>query len=120
MTKEHVMKEHLDAYRYYFPFASIELFNLDSMVEKTGELPRRFERFEPYDEKELNGESEIHGLISDIKDFSKIVVFGKTGGGEPFCLDYRGSLQEPKVIFWSNGLVEGQVNRLRAPNKTGC
>jgi SMI1/KNR4 family protein SUKH-1 len=77
-------------------YASVETSSLEDMIEETASLP---ERFEPYDELEPDDEIEIPDFIPDVKDFSKIVVFGSTGSGEPFCLDYRDSLQEPKVIF---------------------
>jgi len=100
MMKEHIMRDLVDAYGHHFDCPSIEIFNLDSMIEETAELSQRLH---PYDELEPIGEAEIPGFIPDVKDFSKIVMFGKTGSGEPFCLDYRDSLQEPTVIFCEDG-----------------
>jgi hypothetical protein len=81
-------------------YATVETSSLERMIERTAALSKRFE---PYDELEPEGEIEIPDFIPDVKDFSKIVVFGNTGSGEPFCLDYRDDPQEPKVIFFRDG-----------------
>ena len=42
------------------------------------------------------------GAIPDILDFSQIICFGISGGGEPFCFDYRKSEEHPSVIWWDD------------------
>jgi hypothetical protein len=39
------------------------------------------------------------GFLFDITDFSKIVQFGCSAGGAPFCFDFGEDLQEPSVIL---------------------
>ena len=48
-------------------------------------------------------QAEVPGFLPYIGDYSQIVVFGSTGSGDPFCLDYRDDPQEPKVIFFQDG-----------------
>src|SRR5690242_2298452 len=40
------------------------------------------------------------GFLPFIADFSKIVHFGNTHPGAPYCLDYRENADEPNVIQW--------------------
>lgn len=88
---------------YGDPFdADFEMSSLDRIIEETTELPGWLEPY-AYDETEPLDTIPIPGFIPDVKDYSKIVWFGKTGSGEPFCLDYRESLQQPKVIFRQDG-----------------
>ncbi len=42
------------------------------------------------------------GSIPDIIDFSKIVCFGISGDGSPFCFDFRDSSNEPSIIWWDD------------------
>ena len=46
--------------------------------------------------------SSAAGFIPYINDFSKIVEFGMSGDGAPFCLDYREQPDEPSVIWWDD------------------
>jgi SMI1/KNR4 family protein SUKH-1 len=48
-------------------------------------------------------EQDSPGFLTYITNFSKIVRFGETITGEPYCLDYRESPQEPRVIHWDDG-----------------
>ncbi|MEI8592898.1 SMI1/KNR4 family protein [Photobacterium sp. Hal280] len=51
-----------------------------------------------YGSSELSG---YPGEISDITDFSKIVCFGYSSDGSPFCLDFRDG-HEASVIWWDD------------------
>lgn len=42
------------------------------------------------------------GYIDDIIDFSKIICFGMSGDGAPFCFDYRDNSKQPSVIWWND------------------
>lgn len=42
------------------------------------------------------------GSIPDILNFEKILCFGCSGDGAPFCLDYREFLDSPSVIWWDD------------------
>ena len=41
-------------------------------------------------------------FIPDIVDFSKIVCFGMSADGAPFCFDFRDNLEQPSVIWWAD------------------
>lgn len=43
------------------------------------------------------------GFIPYIRDFSKIVCFGKTSSGAQFCFDFRENPAAPSVIYWADG-----------------
>ena len=40
------------------------------------------------------------GAIPDIVDFSRILCFGSSSDGEPFCFDFRDDAVHPSVICW--------------------
>ncbi len=40
------------------------------------------------------------GAISDIVEFSRILCFGSSSDGEPFCFDFRDDAVHPSVICW--------------------
>ena len=42
------------------------------------------------------------GYIPYITDFSKILCFASSGGGEVFCFDYRDDPEIPSVIYWDD------------------
>jgi hypothetical protein len=43
---------------------------------------------------------EAPGAIPDIVDFSRILCFGSSPEGEPFCFDFRDDAEHPGVICW--------------------
>ncbi len=40
------------------------------------------------------------GAIPDIVEFSRILCFGSSSDGEPFCFDFRDDAVHPSVICW--------------------
>jgi hypothetical protein len=58
----------------------------------------------------------ITGAISDIVDFSRILCFGVSAEGEPFCFDFRDELESPSVICWDGNAM---VWRRIAPDVEG-
>lgn len=42
------------------------------------------------------------GFIPDVTDFSRVVHFGVSGDGSPFCFDFRENEEEPSVIWWDD------------------
>ena len=42
----------------------------------------------------------VAGAIPDVVDFSRILCFGSSLEGEPFCFDYREQASDPSVICW--------------------
>jgi hypothetical protein len=40
------------------------------------------------------------GFIPYIDDYSKIVSFGVSGSGEPYCFDFRENPDKPSIIQW--------------------
>jgi hypothetical protein len=99
MMKDHVIKERVDAYGEYFDGTHLDIFDYDTIAEKTAKLPTRFVL---PSEANYNYEAGSPGFLPLIRDHSKIVVFGEPGSGEPFCLDYRDNPQEPKVIWFDS------------------
>jgi hypothetical protein len=49
------------------------------------------------------------GFIPQLGDFSKLVRFGTDGAANPFCFDFRESVEEPSVIYWCNGVYWRRV-----------
>jgi hypothetical protein len=43
---------------------------------------------------------EAPGAIMDIVDFSRVLCFGSSAEGEPFCFDFREEPERPSVICW--------------------
>lgn len=40
------------------------------------------------------------GAIADVVDFSRVLCFGSSAEGEPFCFDFRNDSEHPSVICW--------------------
>jgi hypothetical protein len=40
------------------------------------------------------------GFITDFTDVSKLIWFGRTGSGDPYCFDFGTNLEEPSVVCW--------------------
>lgn len=72
--------------------------NIGEIELFTKDLPLGFVADGYYGELGLSG---YPGEIEDITDFSKIICFGYSSDGAPFCFDYRES-GEPKVIWWDD------------------
>ena len=78
-----------------------EVFRTTERIGKeTGYLPKYFPENGDYGPSSPSMASP--GAIRDIIDFSRILSFAISGGGEPFCFDYRKSLGNPFVIFWDD------------------
>ena len=73
---------------------------LEEINEETARLPTGFEPNDYYGEslQQMAGPC----AIPDIVDFSKVVCFGISGDGSPFCFDYRESSERPRVIWWDD------------------
>ena len=71
----------------------------ETIRENTEFLTRAFEKdgFQ-----QANVHSDEPGFIFDFTDVSRLVWFGRTGSGEPFCFDFRGNHEEPSVIHWTD------------------
>ena len=69
------------------------------IVQKTERVAQDFppEEFDGPDVSE-----NLPGFIPYVTDFSKIVCFGVSGAGDPFCFDFRSALQSPEVIWWED------------------
>lgn len=76
--------------------------DLDEIKKHTDEQQKYFPSeyaFEDDSEEEYKNRSEY---VPYILDFSKIVEFGISGDGAPFCFDFRENLQEPSIIWWDD------------------
>lgn len=103
-----VLKENVDAYGHPWETGLEVYWDPKTMEQETAELPKRFVMD---DADKINAScADEPGSIPFITDFSKIVCFGETAGGEVFCFDFREDPKEPGVIYW-----EGCWRRV-APN----
>jgi SMI1/KNR4 family protein SUKH-1 len=101
-----VLKDEVDAYGN--AFESELLLHRDEVTIKTHTEGVRY-TFEvltkttPEERQEWDVESaDEPGFIPYLSDFSKIVAFGTGHEDHPFCFDFRGSPQEPSVIYWDD------------------
>lgn len=89
-----------DAYGNHFESEFGAIYDtLEAISKATSDLPNDFEEDGCY-----GGESEFAdqpGFIPEVVDFSKIVCFGFSGDGSPFCFDYREDAA-PSVIWWDD------------------
>jgi hypothetical protein len=47
-------------------------------------------------------EAHLPGFLPFITDFSKIVHFGDSDTGAPYCFDYRENADEPGILHWND------------------
>jgi hypothetical protein len=101
------LKERVDAYGNPLGIDFEPLDSVEGMEEDTALLAEYFGPPEQYEEQitpEIRKSMEEQragdpGFLFDITDFSKIVQFGRSAGGAPFCFDFRDNRQEPSVIL---------------------
>ena len=94
------LREEVDAYGNHLESDLCELYETeDALVRETNLLPKHFAPEYFVEPSEWQNEP---GFIPDIVDFSKIVCFGMSGDGAPFCFDYRDNLEIPSVIWWAD------------------
>lgn len=95
------LREEVDAYGNHLESDLCEIYETeDALIRETGDLPKHFASDGYYGEpSEWQAEP---GFIPDIVDFSKIVCFGMSGDGAPFCFDYRDNPEKPSIIWWAD------------------
>lgn len=95
------LRKETDAYGNHLETELGQIYDSEeSIFRETNLLPKGFESDEYYGE---TSESENNlGFIRDITDFSKIICFGVSGDGAPFCFDYRDDLNNPSIIWWDD------------------
>jgi hypothetical protein len=95
-----VQKGRVDAYgRPWKPRGLTIVPNLEVIREVTAMLPR-FYHAEHRFQQDAREHGNKPGFIADFTDVSKLVWFGRTGSGEPYCFDFGDNPEEPSVIFW--------------------
>ena len=96
-----LLKEEVDSYGNQLETELGKVFdNLKKIMDETSNLNKDFTPDGVYgSESEWKKEP---GFIDDITDFTKIVTFAIDGGGSPFCFDFRGSEESPKIIWWAD------------------
>ena len=95
-----LLREEVDAYGNKLESELGEIYESeDALIQETNLLPKHFAPEYFVEPSEWQNEP---GFIPDIIDFSKIVCFGMSGDGAPFCFDYRENLEEPSVIWWAD------------------
>jgi len=97
MLKDPDWRKQVNAYGDEFDLGDFMILRYETMVRETADLPGRFD---PSREKYYysNREAKEPSTLPYIRDYSQIVVFGKKGSGEPYCLDYRENPQAPSVF----------------------
>ena len=94
------LREEVDAYGNKLESDLSEVYETeDALIRETGDLPKHFAPEYFAESSEWQNEP---GFIPDIIDFSKIVCFGMSGDGAPFCFDYRDNLEKPSIIWWAD------------------
>jgi hypothetical protein len=94
------LREEVDSYGNHLESDLSEIYETeDALIRETNDLPKHFAPEYFVEPSEWQNEP---GLIADIIDFSKIVCFGMSGDGAPFCFDYRDNLERPSVIWWAD------------------
>jgi hypothetical protein len=99
------LKEDIDAYGYPLEAHFVPLDHLETIAARTAELAQDFgppdlSGYSPEIQAKVRAELDTvpPGFVPEITDFSKIVQFGTSPTGEPFCFDFRENSQEPGVI----------------------
>ncbi len=95
------LRKEIDAYSNKLESDLGEIYKTeDALIRETNLLPKDFALDGCYGEpSEWRNEP---GFIPDIIDFSKIICFGMSGDGAPFCFDYRDNIEKPTVIWWDD------------------
>ena len=95
------LKRNVDAFGNPLETELSEVYgSKERILEATAELGADWKPDGYYGE---SGEEENEpGFIPDITDFSKVVCFGMSGDGAPFCFDFRDSEESPSVIWWAD------------------
>ena len=73
----------------------------ESLLRNTRSLPGDFQPDGYYGEPDNEYLAEP-GFIPDVVDFSRVVCFGMSGDGAPFCFDFREDPERPSVIWWAD------------------
>lgn len=95
------MKREVDAYGNPLETELAEVYrDKETIIEATKELSEFWKPDGCYGEpSEWDTEP---SMIPDIVDFSKVICFGMSGDGAPFCFDFRDNVQSPSVIWWAD------------------
>jgi hypothetical protein len=102
------LKENVDAYGNPLETGFEPLDTVERMEEDTAGLarygPPDLSTYSPEIQKRVSEELETMrpGFLPVITDFSKIVCFGRTSAGEPFCFDFREDARESSVIHFDD------------------
>jgi hypothetical protein len=81
--------------------------SIDQIVTETEKLREYFPTDTDTDTDDfIDAHVDLHGCaataIPYIRDFSEVVCFAFSGDGAQFCLDYRGNITSPSVIWWDD------------------
>jgi hypothetical protein len=91
--------------------------DLERIGHETADLAPNFGVADKWSPEEVLSQTDKErtspGFIPYIDDFSKIVQFGRTMAGAPFCFDFRENAREPSIIHWAD---YGSYWRRIAPN----
>jgi hypothetical protein len=94
------LKQNLDYYGNYLETELSEVFEDEvAIASATSSLSEHFVADGYYGDGSKNEEPRA---IADITDFTQIIQFGASGDGAPFCFDFRGTIDDPSVIWWDD------------------
>jgi hypothetical protein len=97
------LKENVDADGHPLETGFEPLDSVERMEEDTAGLAQ-YGHISPEEvQRQTERERASPGFIPYIRDFTKIVQFGRTGSGAPFCFDFRENAREPSVISFLDG-----------------
>ena len=95
------LRDNVDAYGNPLESELGEVYeDIETIVRETQELPKYYAPDGFYGEP--SEEANEPGYIPDIVDFSKIVCFGTSADGAPFCFDFRDDESNPSIIWWDD------------------
>ena len=95
------LKRDVDAYGNPLETELAEVYgSKEKIIQATAELNQHWKSDGCYGEP--SEWSNAPSFIPDIIDFSKIVNFGMSADGAPFCFDFRDNVENPSVIWWAD------------------
>lgn len=103
-------RDGIDAYGHPLSLALAEIYDEPStLLRATIRVAIGFEADAWYGART----PDVAGAITDVVDFSRVLCFGSSSEGEPFCFDFRDEPERPSVICWDGDVLSW---RRIAPN----
>jgi hypothetical protein len=94
------LRDDRDAFGNHWQSELSEIYGTASDIERESDLLPR--HFQPDAGDGPDMFSDAPGFIPYISDFGRILTFGTSGDGAPFCFDYREHDRIPSIIWWDD------------------